>query len=400
MPDYLVRVHEPGRGVAVRRVSAPDPQSLAAVLGVAATRVLSAEPVAAASVFARPVAARRVAFPLRLFSQELAVLLDAGIPLLEALETLCEKESEARVAAVIGALITGLRDGQPLSATLVAQPAAFDTLFCAIIAASERSGQIAAALRQHARYLGWVDELRARIASATIYPLLLLAVGGAVVMFLLLFVLPRFAAVFEGQGRDLPWASLALMAFGRFAGEHRLAVLAPAAALPLALFAAWRRSALRNGFAGLLGRSPWIGPRLRVLALARCYRTLAMLLAAGVPAAAALHLAGAVIAAPFRPALAAATQRVEEGVRLSDALEAQGLATPVARRMLRVGERSGELAAMLEQTAAFHDEEIARFTDFITRALNPTLMLIMGVVIGGIIVLMYLPIFELVEQVH
>ncbi len=137
-----------------------------------------------------------------------------------------------------------------------------------------------------------------------------------------------------------------------------------------------------------------------MLALARLYRSLAMLLGAGVPALPALRIVQDVVAAPWRPAVAAAAEQVAQGGRFSDALEAQDLATPVARRMVRVGERSGELPAMLERAAAFHDEEAARLTELLTRAINPALMLIMGVLIGGIIVLMYLPIFQLVEQVQ
>ncbi|MEE8615892.1 MAG: type II secretion system F family protein, partial [Roseateles sp.] len=142
------------------------------------------------------------------------------------------------------------------------------------------------------------------------------------------------------------------------------------------------------------------GPRLRVLALARVYRSLAMLLAAGVPALAALRIVVDVVAAPWRGAVLAAAAQVERGERLSAAFDAQDLATPVARRMLRVGERSGEVPAMLERAAAFHDEEAARLADLLSRLVNPALMLIMGVLIGGIIVLMYLPIFQLVEQVQ
>jgi general secretion pathway protein F len=125
-----------------------------------------------------------------------------------------------------------------------------------------------------------------------------------------------------------------------------------------------------------------------------------MLLGAGVPALQALRIVQPLMALPWQPAVERLAQAVAEGRRFSEALDAEGLATPVARRMVRVGERSGELAAMLERAAAFHDEEAVRLTDFLTRALNPALMLIMGVLIGGIIVLMYLPIFQLVEQVQ
>jgi len=308
------------------------------------------------------------AFPLQLFSQELAVLLDAGIALLEALNTLREKEGQASVRQALDAVVEQVEQGQPLSLALRQQPQAFDELICAIVAANERTGQLSTALAQHAKYLAWVESLRSRLIAACVYPLMLLAVGSAVILFLLLFVLPRFAGILDG---------LALLAVGL-----------------------WRQGALRERLQASLWTLPGLGPRLRVLALARLYRSLSMLLASGVPVLASLRIVEDVVALPWRPAVAAAAAQIERGERLSEALEAQDLATPVARRMVRVGERSGEVAAMLERAAAFHDEEAVRLTELLTRAINPALMLVMGVLIGGIIVLMYMPIFQLVEQVQ
>lgn len=147
-------------------------------------------------------------------------------------------------------------------------------------------------------------------------------------------------------------------------------------------------------------RMPALGARLRLLALARLFRTLGMLLAAGIPAVSAMRIAQGVVSERLRPPLLSAVAAVSRGERMSNALEAAGLATPVSQRMLRVGEQSGELAAMLSRAAAFYDEELARFTEVVTRLVNPLLMLGMGGFIGSIIVLLYLPIFQLVEQVQ
>lgn len=396
-------VHDPTRGVVRHRVRAPDRQGVAAALGVDALQVLSVELVAAAAD--SPAAGWRLAgagatFPRRLFSQELAVLLDSGIPMLEALQTLQEKETQAGVATTLAGVVDGLERGQPLSAALRAQGGAFDELMLAVVAASERTGQLAVALRQHAAYLAWVAALRARLAAAAVYPALLLLVGGAVVLFLLLYVLPRFAGILEGMGHDLPVGSLALLALGRFTGAHPGLLLYGAGGLAILALALARHAGLRASVQTWAWRAPWLGPRLRVLALARLYRTLAMLLGAGVPVTSAMAIARGVVALPLQPALAQAEARVSQGVRLSEALEQHGLCSPVARRMVRVGERSGQLASMLERAAAFHDEEAAQLTEFITRAVNPVLMLVIGGVIGNIVVLMYLPIFQLVEQVQ
>ncbi len=366
--------------------------------GLSPLHLLGVRPLAASA------ARRPGGFGLRLFTQELALLLDAGIPLLEALTTLQEKGGKSGQTGVLEKTVAALRAGQPLSAALAAQPLAFDALFVAIVAASERSGQLPAALRQHAAYLVWSDALRARLVAAALYPALLLAVGGAVVLFLLLYVLPRFAGVFDGLGRKLPAASQALIDLGVWGAAHPQAVAALLIGVPILGLAVAGipalRSALRRHALALLLRSPGLGDHLRTVLLARLYRALGLLLGAGVPVLAALRLADGLLPEPQRSALRAATAEVDAGIRLSQALHEHTLATPVALRMLRVGESSGSLATMLERAAAFHDEEIARSAELATRIVNPLLMLIMGVVIGGIVVLMYLPIFTLMEQVQ
>jgi general secretion pathway protein F len=397
VPQFQTRVLRAGT-VVTERIEAPDRAAVAGVLGVPPQHVLDVRELAGTTA-ARPWR-RPARFPLQLFSQELAVLLDAGIALLEALQTLREKEGQPGVRAALDGVIAQIEQGQPLSAALRQQPQAFDELIVAIVAANERTGQLSTALAQHARYLAWVDQLRARLVAALVYPLMLLGVGGAVILFLLLYVLPRFSGILEQTSADLPWASRVLIEFGQTAGAHPGAVVGVLVALAVAAVAGLRQPAVRRRAQALLWTLPGLGPRLRVLALARLYRSLAMLLASGVPALAALKIVTDVIAAPWRVAVQAAAAQVERGERLSAAFDAQDLATPVARRMLRVGERSGEVAAMLERAAAFHDEEAQRLTELLSRLVNPALMLVMGVLIGGIIVLMYLPIFQLVEQVQ
>jgi general secretion pathway protein F len=399
VPNYDVRVIHPA-GVKRERIDAPDRQALAALLGVSPQHVLSAEEITPQKPGRKSLWRRRARFPLQLFSQELAVLLDAGISLLEAIKTLQEKEASASVRRSLEGVIERLQEGQPFSSALREQPDSFDELLCAIVAANERSGQLAPALAQHARHLVWVDSLRQRLVAACVYPLMLLGVGGAVILFLLLFVLPRFAGILDGLGGDLPWGSRVLVQFGSAAGAHPLQVFGGLALLIGALVVLFSRAGLRQRLFTLSWTLPGLGPRLRVLALARLYRSLGMLLASGVPVLQALHIVHGVVAMPWRDAVARATSRVEHGERLSESFEAESLATPVARRMLRVGERSGEVPAMLERAAAFHDEEAVRLTELLTRLVNPALMLLMGLVIGGIIVLMYLPIFQLVEQVQ
>jgi general secretion pathway protein F len=398
MPEFQVRIHRPPQGVRRVRVQAARADAVAAALGVSPLLLLEVKQIEPA-----PLRSGR-ALPLRLFSQELALLLDAGVPLLEALATLREKDAARPQSALLDRVLERLREGQPLSAALTAEPAAFDPLFVAIVSASERTGQLPMALRNHAAYLAWSESLRSRLAAALVYPAMLLATGSAVVLFLLIYVLPRFAGVFDGLGSDLPAASRALIGLGVWTAAHPDVIAASilglaAAAAAVLIQARWRR-ALRDRAIELLMSSPGLGPRLRTVALARLYRALGMLLSAGITVVAALRLLDGLLPERLAAALRAAGAEVGNGRRLSESLQAQALATPVAMRMLRVGESSGELPLMLERAAAFHDEEIARLADLVTRAVNPVLMLIMGVVIGGIVVLMYMPIFALMEQVQ
>jgi general secretion pathway protein F len=401
MPEFVACLHDPPHGVRRVRVQAPQADAVARKLGVSPLQVLSVEPAPA------PRGRRgdgRSGLSLRLFSQELAVLLDAGVPLTEALATLHEKDSARPTAALLARIEAALREGQPLSQALAAEPATFDPLSVAIVAASERTGQLAQALGHHAAYLAWSEALRARLAAAGVYPAMLLAAGTGVVVFLLVYVLPRFAGVFDSLGGEIPAASRALVRLGVWMAAHPTLLTASALALVACagLLAGWprgRAAAARRIQAALLG-APGIGPRLRTVALARLYRALGLLLSAGVPVLAALRLAHGVLPGPLQPALDSATARVAAGRRLSDAMNEAALASPVALRMLRVGESSGDLAGMLARAAAFHDEEIARHADLVARTVNPALMLVMGVLIGGIVVLMYLPIFTLMEQVQ
>ena len=394
MPEYQVKLLRAGK-LCSQRVQAADASGVAAAAGLPPEFILAADPVPDA-----PLRAGGRGFPLRLFSQDLAMLLEAGIPLLEALRALREKERKPELAATLDRLIQHVNDGHSLSAAFAADAGAFGSLLPAIAAASERAGQLPATLLQHADYLAWTEMLRARVIAAATYPSLLLGVGGAVVVFLLVFVMPRFAGILEGVSAEIPWGSRMLIKVGQLANQHPVPLVAAAAALVLLAIAVAGTPAVRLRLAALAWRAPWLGHHLQALGLARLHRTLGMLTGAGVPVLQALEVAQPAVSESMRPAVGRVARQVAQGHRLSEALDEAGLASAVSRRMVEVGERSGTLPAMLVRAARFHDEEVARVADFISRVLNPALMLIMGVVIGGIVVLMYLPIFQLVEQVQ
>jgi general secretion pathway protein F len=333
--------------------------------------------------------------PLVIFSQELVALLDAGISLVEAVETLTEKESQPAVRRTMEQIRLRLFEGRTLSSALAELPQSFPPLYVATIRASERSGAIRESLTRYIAYQQQIDVLRKKLINASIYPMVLMGAGMLVTFFLLGFVVPRFSSIYEDLGSDLPFASRMLMQWGKVLEGHGLAVAASAVAL-MGLGAWWvTRPAFRAVAGRLVARVPAVGNQLHTYQLARMYRTVGMLLRGGIPAVTALGMSEGLLSATLRPALAAATRAVREGRSLASALELHGLTTPVAVRMLRVGERSGNMGEMMERVAGFYDDELGRAVEVLTRLIEPALMAMIGLVIGLIVVLMYFPIFEL-----
>ena len=339
-------------------------------------------------------------FPLVHFSQELLSLLTAGLSLVECLETLVDKEQDANNRKVIHDLLARLYEGITFSQALEAYPQAFPMLYIATVRASERTGDLAEALTRFVTYQTQMEFVRKKLVGASIYPVLLLIVGLLVSLFLLVFVVPKFSAIYDDMDSDLPWLSVLLIEWGHFVQERgwELAVFAMVF-LGMTSYAVTRQS-FRAYIMQLLWRIPAVGERMRVYQLARFYKTLGMLLRGGIPITQALEMVSGLLQSHFRPRIEAAAKHIREGQTISSAMEAEGLTTAVGNRMLRVGERTGLMGDMMERIGSFHDEEIARWVEWTTKLIEPILMAVIGIVIGGIIVLMYLPIFELAGSIN
>jgi general secretion pathway protein F len=341
-----------------------------------------------------------VRFPLVLFTQELLALLRSGISLVEALETLGEKESKASTAAVLAGLLARLREGQSFSTALQSHLNAFPDLYIATVRASERTGSLPEALSRFVVYQTQLDSVKKHLVSASIYPVILIAVGGLVSLFLLGYVVPRFSHIYEDIGGDLPWLTRLLMAWGGFVEANGALLLGAVVAAVAGLVFWMRRGTGRQWISRQLMRIPAIGERVRIYQLTRFYRTVGMLLMGGTPAPQALAMVSGLLDQELRVRLDAALRRIREGQAMSVSLDGQGLTTPVALRMLRVGERTGMMGEMMERSAAFHEEELQRWVERFTRTFEPLLMAVIGVIIGGIVLLMYFPIFELAGSIR
>ena len=347
-----------------------------------------------------PALRRTGRFATTLFSIELASLLGAGLNLVEALQTLADKDAQGERREVLAGLLAAIRRGEPFSAAVAAFPRQFSPLYVATIKSAERTGSLKEALGRYIAYHEEIDRVRKKVVSATIYPAILCVVGALVIGFLVLYVVPRFAQVYQDMSSTLPFFSRALLQFGSFVGAYGWAMALFFFALAALGGFALSKPEVRAALNRKVWKIPALGARMKVYQLARLYRTAGMLLDAGIPALRALGMCRDLLAAHLRPQLAVAEKEIEKGVKMSAALAAAGLATPVAARMMAVGERGGEMGRMFSEIARFHDDEVARFIDVFTRAFEPILMTVLGGSVGLVVVLMYMPIFELAGAIR
>ncbi len=338
---------------------------------------------------------RQQRFDLLLFSQELRALLKAGLGLLESIEALADKEPMEITRDVLSRLAEQLRGGNRFSSALSAQPESFPPIFVGLLRTAEGTSTLPQALARYIDFQERVTLIRNKVVSASVYPAILVVVGAAVTLFLMIYVVPRFASVYEGTGRNLPWLSQLLIDWGTFASRHTFLLIGSllgATALLAVVVWSWMRSgAAARTFHSL----PVLGEHIRLYSLSRLYMTLGLLLDNGLPITEAMSIARNVLSIPLRKALDRARDAVLAGNNVSVSMHAEGLSTPISMRLMKVGEQSGELGAMLVQAAQFYDGTITRFVDRFTRAFEPALMALIGIVIGLIVVLMYMPIFDL-----
>jgi len=386
---FQVRYLTGEQRVGTRRVVAPD--------AAAACRQLHAEGHIALGARAEGIEWpwHAAGFDTPLFTTQLAALLGAGLGLVEALEALADNEPAPARRELLTALLRQLRSGEPFSAALGGFPQQFPELLCACVRAAERTGDLRTALLRYGDYRSRSDSLRRRSVTALLYPLLVLAVGAVVTGFLLLAVVPRFAALIADSGRELPWATRLLLDLSGSLAAQPLSWLVGCAVALSALALLASDAATRRSVADGLARLPMIGGLLLRQRLARFCRALALLLEGGIPLGPALDVALPVAGAGREVTGAPLRHCLEQGHPLSQALAEVGLATPLSTRLLRAGEGSGQLAGMLASVAQFHEDEVTRDVERIARVAEPLLMLALGLLIGGVVLLLYMPIFDL-----
>lgn len=362
-------------------------------------QILAQEGVTVLSVVARRgrlIPARRRGFDIVLFCEELRTLLSSGMSLVEAVETLCSKDSADHRRAVLLEIKQRLLEGKPLSSALALNRFSFPQLLIASIRASERTSRIEEALEEYIGYEKVGQELGKKIVSASVYPGLVIGFGVLVSTFMLSYVVPRFSKVYEDFSDSISLSTLILMKIGRFTGQYFWVLLLGLLALAVALFVLYRNGQLKVLLLRLLSRF-WLAKYyLRLYQLARVYQTMSMLLKGGYTLADAIPLAqNLAFDKALQQQIIKARAAVMEGKRLSQAFADNGLTDSVSERLLQVGERSGNLSNILDIISHTYRQEFTLFVERATRLAEPLLLMVVGVMIGAIIILMYMPVFDL-----
>ena len=388
-------------GVRTLILQAADDQGARQKAVAEGNEVLSCEPRAGATTReARKGRASLKQLDVANLSYELSSLMSAGLSVMEGLRTLAGKERSASRRGVLLDVLEGINEGLPLSSALARHEGRFPQLLVATVSASEQTGDLGTALRRYSEHQQSIKALRDKVVGAAIYPTLLLVVGFLVVMFLLGVVVPKFAVLIETTRHELPWSSRLMMSWGRMVASNGPLVGACCAALLAAAVLGLRHLARTGGRARWVESLPAIGSTIRQFRHAQLYRTTGMLVRGGIPAPRALTLAGSLLGDADRQRLDKAITLIREGRSMSSALAQAGLSDPVAASMLTVAERTGALADILERIAQFHNDSLNRSVELTSRLFEPILMILIGLVIGSIVVLMYLPIFDLASSLE
>jgi type IV pilus assembly protein PilC len=338
---------------------------------------------------------------LLVFNQELLALVKAGLPILTALDLLRERSQQIRLRSVLQDVRDAVAGGAALSAALARHPKSFSPLYAAALRAGEESGNFVDAVARYVEYQKRMLSLRQRFRSALSYPAILCAASGAVIVFLLTFVVPSFTRIYGDMEAQLPAATRWLVAT---TGWFRDAFPLLAAAAAIVSVAAWRwRDTAR-------GRHmtdqwtlhlPWAGSLVRGYLLSRFARTLAMMLAGGIPIIPSLETTlGTMGNAYVAAAIQGAIPQVAAGRSLADALEGTAVVPSLMIELVAVGEKSGSLGDMLAHAADLYDTEMDTRLATLTAVIEPAIMIGMGGIVAVIVVIMYLPIFHLAAVVH
>jgi type IV pilus assembly protein PilC len=334
---------------------------------------------------------------ISLFTRQLATMMKAGVPLLQSFDIVGKGASNPAVAKLLFEIKTDVETGSSLAAAFRKYPLHFDALFCNLVAAGEQAGILESLLDRLASYKEKILAIKSKIKAALFYPIAIIAVAFIITAVIMIFVIPAFKQVFTSFGADLPAPTLFVMAVSDAFVQYWYIIFTVIGGSIYGFFAAWKRSlAVQIFMDRLMLKLPVFGDLVRKSAIARWTRTLSTMFAAGVPLVEALDsVGGASGNFVYQQATKVIQSEVMTGTQLTVAMQNANIFPSMVIQMVSIGEETGALVAMLGKIADFYDSEVDQTVNNMMALMEPMVILFLGVVIGGLVVAMYLPIFKL-----
>jgi type IV pilus assembly protein PilC len=398
--EYVCRVGTPSGDVVERSFQAKDERTLRAELEQQGLYLLSVKRGLSLSALAlrRP----RVKPGLLLFfSQELAALLKAGLPLFQSLDIMLERQRDPVFRRSLATVRDKVKSGVALSDAIRQENELYPPIFAASLVAGERSGNLDSVLRRFAAHLRLSLSLKKKAVSASIYPLVLLTMMVVLILVMLLYVIPQFQGFYTDLGAELPLPTRILLGVAGFARSNALFILLGIVAAVVASLFWLRREGAGVVIDGFLLRVPYLGRLVRMYATSQLMRTLSTLLAGGLPLLNSLEVAAESIGnRAMGLAVSASAGRIREGASLTTALESTGMLEPLPIEMVKVGEQTGALGEMLTAVSDFYDEELDNHVAAALSLVEPVLLVVMAVIVAGMLLAFYLPMFQAISAVQ
>jgi len=330
-------------------------------------------------------------------SRQLATMLSAGVTLIQSIDMIAQGHNNVNMRKMLANVSNEVKAGNPLSSSLRKHPEQFDDLYCDLVETGEQSGALETIYDRIAIYKEKAEALKSKIKKAMFYPVAVVVVAFIVTTILLIFVVPQFEEIFSSFGAELPAFTQFVLMISRFMQDYGLFVGAGLFAASYLFKRAHKKSKkLRDSVDAKMLKIPVIGEILKKASVARFTRTLSTTFAAGVPLISALDsAAGAAGNAIFRDAILFVKKEVAGGIQMNAAMRTTGVFPEMVVQMIAIGEEAGAVDEMLSKIASIYEAEVDDMVDGLTSLLEPLIMAVLGVVIGGLIVAMYLPIFEM-----
>ena len=337
---------------------------------------------------------------IAVFTRQFSVMIDAGLPLVQCLEILGSQQDNRVFQKVLFEVRQDIESGATLADSLRKQPKAFDDLYCNMVAAGETGGILDTILQRLSQYIEKIVKLRGAVRSAMVYPVAVIVIAIGVVWIILWKVIPTFATLFAGLGAQLPLPTRITIALSKFIGAWWWLVFA---LIGLSAFAINRYHKTYKGrrvIDRILLRLPVLGGVLRKIAVARFCRTLGTLVSSGVPIMEALEITAKTAGnAIVEDAIMETRKSIEQGKTIAEPLKATTVFPSMVVQMVAVGEQTGALETMLNKIADFYEDEVDEATANLLALLEPVMICFLGIVIGGIVVSMYMPMFDLINKI-